>query len=112
MLSRLNFRNRNRGKQPRANFLLRSWRMTRRKRVAYARAQVADTMKMLRRQIARYEALAKAWDVPVEAMAPLPGIPLLPNQDWVDFRREMGVLRDPVKAQPTVQSVEAAAKPC
>ena len=100
MLSRLNFKSRNAGRQPRANIFLRAWRLTRRKRVAYARAQVADTMKALQRQIARYEALAKVYDVPVDPVGPLPPIPTLPGADWVEFKRSMGDLKPPVKPAP------------
>lgn len=101
MIQRLNFNNPRRGKQPRANPFLRAWRITRRKRVAYARAQVADTMKALQRQIARYEALAKVYDVPVDPVGALPVIGPMPGDDWVEFRQWQGVLREPVKPQPT-----------
>ena len=109
MTHRLSFKTRaNTGKQPRANPFLRAWRITRRKRVAYARAQVADTMKHLQRQIARYEALAAVYDVPVAAVGPLPVIPLLPGSDWVEFRRSMGELKQPVKPdRPAAQNAEA-----
>jgi hypothetical protein len=100
MIKRLSFKNPNRGRQPRANPFLRAWRVTRRKRVAYARAQVADTMKALQRQIARYEALAKVYDVPVAPIGPLPPIPTLPGADWVEFKRSMGDLKPPVKPAP------------
>jgi hypothetical protein len=100
MIKRLSFKNPNRGRQPRANPFLRAWRITRRKRVAYARAQVADTMKALQRQIARYEALAKVYDVPVAPVGPLPPIPTLPGADWVEFKRSMGELKQPVKPAP------------
>lgn len=101
MLGKLNFKNPRRGRQPRANPFLRAWRLTRRKRVAYARAQVADTMKALQRQISRYEALAKVYDVPVAPVEPLPVLPTLPGDDWVNFLRGMGALRDPVKPAPS-----------
>jgi hypothetical protein len=100
MLGKLNFKNPRRGRQPRANPFLRAWRLTRRKRVAYARAQVADAMKALQRQIARYEALAVTYDVPVDPIGPLPVIPALPGADWVEFRRSMGELKQPVKPAP------------
>lgn len=100
MIQRLSFKNPNRGRQPRANPFLRAWRIIRRKRVAYARAQVADTMKALQRQIARYEALALAYDVPVGAMASLPPIPELPGKLWVEHLQGMGELKPPVKPQP------------
>ena len=100
MLQKLSFKSGRAGKQPRANLVLRAWRLTRRKRVAYARAQVADSMKALQRQIARYEALARVYDVPVEPIGPLPRIPEMPGDDWVNFLRGMGDLRPPVKPQP------------
>jgi hypothetical protein len=100
MIQRLNFRNPNRGRQPRANPFLRAWRLARRKRVAYARAQVADTMKALSRQIARYEALATIYDVPVAPIGPLPVIPTLPSAEWVNFLTKMGELKQPVKPAP------------
>lgn len=99
-------RNPNAGRKPRANPFLRAWRLARRKRVAYARAQACDTLKFAQKQIARYEALAKAWNVPVEAMAPIPPVPNLPGQEWVEFLRDMGDLREPVKpAQNTTQAM-------
>jgi hypothetical protein len=97
MIQHLNFRNPNRGRQPRANPFLRGWRLLRRKRVAYARAQVADTMKALQRQIARYEALATIYDVPVARVGPLPVIPMMPGVEWVELRQAMGQLKQPVK---------------
>ena len=100
MIQRLNFKNPRSGRQPRANAFLRAWRIARRKRVAYARAQVADTMKALQRQIARYEALALAYDVPVAPTPPLPVLPTLPGADWVEFRSAMGELKPPVKPAP------------
>jgi len=102
MIHKLSFKSaRNTGRQPRANPLLRAWRITRRKRVAYARAQVADTMKHLQRQIARYEALAAAYDVPVAPMDALPSVSALPGSDWVEFKRSMGELKEPVRPAPT-----------
>ena len=100
MTQRLNFNNRNRGKQPRANVFLRAGRILRRKRVAYERAIVWDTMKLLKRQIGRMEAAAKRHDVPLDAMDPLPPIPLLPGDDWVQFLRAQGELRPVVKPAP------------
>ena len=110
MTQRLNFNNRNRGKQPRANVFLRAGRILRRKRVAYERAIVWDTMKLLKRQIARMEAAAKRHDVPLAAMDPLPALPTLPTNDWVEHRQAMGVLREPVTSRTAVQSVEPSAK--
>jgi len=99
MIDRLNFKSRNRGKQPKANPFLRAGRMLRRKRVAYERILVADTMRLLKRQIARMEATAKAHNVPLPAMAPLPALPDLPGREWVEFLASMGDLREPVKPQ-------------
>ena len=107
MIQHLNFKNPNRGRQPRANLFLRAWRLARRKRVAYARAQVADAMKALQRQIARYEALATIYDVPVAPVGPLPVIPTLPGAEWVNFLTKMGDLKQPVQPTPA----PTAAKP-
>lgn len=93
-------RNANYGKQPRANPFLRAWRMARRKRVAYARAQVCYTIRHLQRQITRMEATAKAWDVPLDPVGPLPVIPELPGVEWVELRQAMGALREPVRPAP------------
>lgn len=101
MLRRLSFKNPNAGRQPRANPFLRAWRLTRRKRVAYARAQVADTMKALQRQIARYEALARVYDVPVAPVGPLPVLPEMPGKLWVEHLTHMGALKPPVKPAPS-----------
>lgn len=103
MLAKLSFKNPNAGRQPRANVFLRAWRLTRRKRVSYARAHVADTMAHLARQIARYEALAVAYDVPVARVGPLPVIPLMPGPEWVNFLSKMGELKQPVKPAPIGQ---------
>ena len=108
MIQRLNFKNPRSGRQPRANALLRAWRVTRRKRVAYERALVCDTIKHLKRQIARYEALAVAYDVPVAPIGPMPVVPLLPGADWVEFRRSMGDLRPPVQPAPAPAGAEPA----
>ena len=103
-------RNPHSGRKPRANPLLRLYRMARRKRVAYARAQACDTLAHAQKQIARYEALAKAWNVPVDAMGPLPPVPNLPGDEWVNFLRDMGPLREPVKpAQPAPNATQAMA---
>lgn len=107
MLRNLSFKNPRRGKQPRANTFLRALRRIRRKRVAYERAQVCDTLKHLKRQIARMEAVAKAYDVPMATVPELPAIPLMPGDDWVEFRRGMGDLRPPVKPAPPVEGVPA-----
>lgn len=108
MLAKLSFKNPRRGKQPRANAFLRLWRITRRKRVAYERALVCDTIRQLKRQIARYEALALTYDVPVAPVGPMPVVPTLPGADWVEFRRSMGDLRPPVKPSPAPAGAEPA----
>ena len=103
-------RNPHSGRKPRANPFLRAWRLARRKRVAYARAQACDTLAHAQKQIARYEALAKAWNVPVDAMEPLPPVPNLPGEDWVNFLRDMGELKAPVIVpQPKPQQEQAMA---
>jgi hypothetical protein len=107
MIRKLSFANPNRGRQPRANAVLRFARVLRRKRVAWDRAQVWDTYKLLQRQIARMEAAAKRHDVPLDAMSPLPPIPLLPGDDWVQFLRAQGELRPVVKPAP--QAIQATA---
>lgn len=101
MLTRLSFKNPRAGRPSRAAFYLRWHRMIRRKRVAYARAQLADTLALAQRQIARFEALAVAHDVPVEFMAPLPVVSALPGREWVEFKQAMGDLREPVKPAPS-----------
>lgn len=111
MIQRLNFKNPRRGKQPRANPLLRAWRITRRKRVAYERAQVCDTLKHLKRQIARMEAVAKAYDVPMDPVGPLPAIPEMPGIEWVNFLSKMGDLKPAVAARPQ-QNVEGSPNAC
>lgn len=108
MISKLSFDNPRRGKQPRANIFLRAGRILRRKRVAWDRAQVWDTYKLLKRQIARMEAAAKRHDVPLDTMAPLPPIPPLPGQLWVDHLQDMGPLKDPVKPAPP-EAIQATA---
>ena len=91
-------------RQPRANILLRTGRMLRRKRVAYERILVADTMRLLKRQIARMEATAKAHNVPLPPMDPLPSLPELPGREWVEFLADMGDLKPPVGDKPPVKS--------
>jgi hypothetical protein len=101
-------RNPHSGRKPRANPFLRAWRLARRKRVAYARAQACDTLAHAQKQIARYEALAKAWNVPVDAMEPLPPVPNLPGDEWVEFLRDMGELKAPVivpQPEPQTQAM-------
>lgn len=97
MTQRLNFNNRNRGKQPRANIFLRAGRLLRRKRVAYARLAAAHALKQAQREIDRFQHLSVIHRVPIDHMQPLPILPLLPGQDWVEFRRDMGELAPVVK---------------
>lgn len=96
-MKRLNFDNPRRGKQPRAAFWMRWSRQLRRKLVAWERAIVCDTAKLLQRQIVRMYAKAEQLDVPLPKMDPLPAIPVLPGQDWVEHRQAMGELRPVVK---------------
>ena len=107
MASKINFNNPRRGRQPRANALLRLARVLRRKRVAYERAIVWDTMKLLKRQIARMEAAAKRHDVPLAAMGPLPALPTLPTNEWVEFKQAIGATKPVVKPAP--EAIQATA---
>ena len=107
MASKINFNNPRRGRQPRANALLRLARVLRRKRVAYERAIVWDTMKLLKRQIARMEAAAKRHDVPLAAMDPLPALPTLPTNEWVEFKQAIGATKPVVKSAP--EAIQATA---
>jgi hypothetical protein len=110
MTQRLNFNNRNRGKQPRANIFLRAGRLLRRKRVAYARLAAAHALKQAQREIDRFQTLSVVHRVPIDHMAPLPILPLLPGQLWIDHLQDMGPLKDPVKpAAPAPQQAGATA---
>lgn len=105
MISRLSFKSRNAGRQPRANVFLRYWRMARRKRVAYARAQACDTLRHLQKQIDRFQHLAKVYRVPVAHMEPFPLVPAVPDQKWIEYLADMGSLRPVVKApEPAPQT--------
>lgn len=107
MLARLSFKNPRRGKQPRAHILLRLYRMARRKRVAYARAQLVSTLAYAQRQAARFEALAVKHDVPIDAMPQLPPIPTLPGREWVEYLQDMRDLKEPVKPAPPIEGIPA-----
>lgn len=107
MLRNLSFKNPRRGKQPRAHLLLRLYRQARRKRVAWARGAAAENLRIAQRSVDRFHKLAAKHDVPVEQTAPLPVLPTLPGQDWVEYRRSMGDLRPPVKPAPPVEGVPA-----
>ena len=96
-MQHLSFKNRNTGRQPRANVFLRLARTIRRKRVAYARQGAANALRHAQSEIARVYQLAAAHDVPIDAMPVLPVLPVLPGQDWIEFLRSQGVLKDPVK---------------
>ena len=109
MTQRLNFNNRNRGKQPRANPLLRLARTIRRKRVAYARQGAANALRHAQSEIARVYQLAAAHDVPLDAMPALPVLPLMPGQDWIEFLRSQGPLKDPVRLEPAPNAIQATA---
>ena len=97
MLSKLSFKSRRAGKQPRANIFIRAGRALRRKRVAYARTGAAHALKVAQMEIDRFLHLAAAHDVPVAEMEPLPKLPDLPGQKWVEHLEAMGPLKDPVK---------------
>ena len=109
MTQRLNFNNRNRGKQPRANPLLRLARTIRRKRVAYARQGAANALRHAQSEIARVYQLAAAHNVPLDAMPALPVLPLMPGQDWVQFLRGMGATKPVVKPAPEPQQAGVTA---
>jgi len=98
-MRRLNFNNRNRGKQPRANALLRLARSIRRKRVAYSRLAAAQALKLAQREIDRFQHLAQAHSVPVDAMPRLPVLPTLPGQEWIEYRQAMGALTPVVRPE-------------
>ena len=100
MIRKLSFANPNRGRQPRASAFLRLARTLRRKRVAYARFGAAHALKVAQAEIDRFRALAAAYDVPIDAMGPLPVLVLLPGQDWIEFLRSQGPLKDPVRTAP------------
>ena len=64
-------------------------------------------MKLLKRQIARMEAAAKRHDVPLAAMDPLPALPVLPGQDWIEYRQAIGATKPVVKPAP--EAIQATA---
>jgi hypothetical protein len=107
-MQHLSFKNRNTGRVKRAAFHLRLGRMIRRKRVAYARLAAAHALKQAQREIARVYQLAAAHDVPLDAMAPLPALPLLPGQAWIEHRQALGELAPAVVAKPAEQ-IQASA---
>lgn len=98
MLRKLSFNNPKRGRQPRAGILRRAGRMLKRKRVAYARFSAAHAMKVAQMEADRFQKLAKFWDVPIDAMGPMPIIPELPNQKWVEHLQAIGKLTPAVNA--------------
>ncbi len=75
--------------------------MINRKRVAWHRGHLADTLALAQRQIIRFEAVAAKLDVPIDPVPPLPVIPTLPGREWVEFKQAMGDLREPVKPAPS-----------
>ena len=97
-MKRLNFKNPRAGKVKRAALHMRIARTIRRKRVAYARIGVAQAMKALKMEIARMQHLAKVYDVPIGAMDPLPKIPEMPGEAWIEWRQSLGDLAPVVKA--------------
>lgn len=107
MIQRLNFNNPRRGKQSRAAFYIRWSRMLRRKRVAYARIHAWQTLEQAKRQIAKFENLARRHDVPIGQIPPVPELPLMPGREWVECLQDMGELKEPVKAPPPINGVPA-----
>ena len=103
MIRKLSFANPNRGKQPRANALLRLARTIRRKRVAYARQGAANALRHAQSEIARVYQLAAAYDVPMDAMPALPALPLMPSQKWIEHLQDMGPLKEPVRPAPSTE---------
>jgi len=99
-IGQLTFKNRRAGKQPRANFFVRSGRALRRRRVAVARAGAAHALKVAQMEINRFQKLAAAHDVPLTEMGPLPKLADLPGQKWVEHLQDMGPLKEAVKAEP------------
>lgn len=99
MLANLSFKRRRRS-PPRAAWYLRLGRVLRRKRVAWARHDVVQQTRILARKRERLAHLAAVHDVPIDAMAAVPVVPLLPGQDWVEHRRAMGALKPAVVAEP------------
>ena len=108
-LGSLNFKSRRAGKQPRANIFVRAGRALRRKRVAYARTGAAHALKVAQMEIDRFLHLAAAHDVPVGEMGPLPVLPELPGQAWIEFRQNMTDLKPVVVTRPQVQQGGAVA---
>lgn len=99
-MQRLNFHNPRRGKQPRAAFWVRWPRILRRKRVAWSRASAAEDLRIAQRSIAQLYKDAARYRVPIDLIQPLPVLPELPNQKWVDHLQDMGELAPVVKAKP------------
>lgn len=108
MLSKVNFKNPNSGRQPRANIFLRMGRMLRRKRVAYARAQAWSTLEHAQRQVDRFVFLANRYDVPIDPAPTMPELPALPGRDWVEWRQAMTDLVPPVRSSPAPNELKAA----
>lgn len=98
-LGRLSFNSRNRGKQPRANVLLRAGRMLRIKRLSFANDGLTRALDRAERKAVRVRQLAAAHRVPMDPLPALPSAPKLPGREWVEFLADMGTLREPVKPQ-------------
>lgn len=112
MIDRLSFKSRKAGRIKRAAFYIRWGRLIRRKRVAYARAQLCDTLKLAQKQMARFEYLAARKQVPVAPMEPLPVVPALPGKEWVECLQGMGELRPVVHAFKSGEvALERASRP-
>ena len=106
MIKKLSFvRTKNTGKPKRAAWWLRMGRVIRRKRVSAARLGAVHAIKHAQREIKRLTHLANVYAVPLEAIQPLPAVPLMPGQDWVEYLRAMGELNPAVKPAPITMSL-------
>lgn len=106
-MQRLNFKNPNRGKQPRAAFWVRWPRILRRKRVAWSRASAAEDLRIAQRSIAQMYRDAERYGVPLDQIAPLPALPELPGDVWVNHLQAMDGLAPVVKSAPAREPVTA-----
>lgn len=97
-VGRLSFNNPRRGKQPRAAWYVRWPRILRRKRVAWSRASAAEDLRIAQRSIAQLYRDAKRYGVPLDGMPPLPALPELPGDVWVNHLQAMDGLAPVVKS--------------
>lgn len=81
--------------------------MLRRKRVAYARIHAWQTLEQAKRQIAKFENLARRHDVPIGPIPPVPELPLMPGREWVECLQDMGDLKPAIKPAPPADGVPA-----